>query len=249
MMAYYKERVENEELLVKHAIIGITDDHQKGALGVKMFEKEAITIIEREKGKNLRPVHDFTDGCASQYKGKISFFDISKQKEPDVTRNFFETSHGMSVCAGLGAVVKGSCYHAVISGKEILGTAQDVMKYCENRLQVDKKVISVTNRKHVTKTEFIFINCGDVDRERPEVKTVQGTRKFHSIRSCGQELVIEAKHLSCYCMGCKEGLLCQNVEYVSAWEKKKLSVNTEIHVPPHLASHLTFQLEILLQLS
>jgi len=35
--------------------------------------------------------------------------------------------------------VKGSCYHAVISGKEILGTAQDVMKYCEKKLQVDKK--------------------------------------------------------------------------------------------------------------
>ena len=29
-------------------------------------------------------------------------------------------------------------------------------------------------------------------------------------------------------MGCKEGLLCQNVENVSAWEKKKLSVNTEM---------------------
>ena len=84
---YYKERMENEELLVKHAIIGITDDHQKGALGVKMFEKEAITNIEREKGKNLRTVHKFTDGCASQYKGEISFFDISKQKELDVTCN------------------------------------------------------------------------------------------------------------------------------------------------------------------
>lgn len=137
-----------------------------------MFEKEAITIIEREKGKHLRTVHEFTDGCASQYKGKISFFHISKQKEPDVTSNFFETSHGKSVCDGLGAVVKGSCYHAVTSGKEILGTTQDVMKYCEKKLQVDKKVISETNGKHVTKREFIFINCGDVDRERPEVKTV-----------------------------------------------------------------------------
>ena len=66
MMAYYKERMANEELLVKHAIIRITEEHQKGALGVKIFEKEAITIIEREKGKNLRTVHEFTDGCASQ---------------------------------------------------------------------------------------------------------------------------------------------------------------------------------------
>ena len=134
MVAYYKERMENEEPLVKPAIIGITDDHQKGALRVKMFEKEAITIIEREKGKNLRTVHEFKGGCASQYKGKISFFDISKQKEPDVTHNVFETSHGKSVCDGLGAVVKGSCHHAVISGKEILGTAQDAMKYCEKKV-------------------------------------------------------------------------------------------------------------------
>lgn len=101
------------------------------------------------------------------------------------------------------------------------------MKYCEKKLQVDKKVISETNRKHVTTREFIFINCGNVDRERPGVKPVQGTRQFHSARSCGQEMVIEAKHLNCYCVGCKEGL-CQNVEYVSAWEKKRLSVNTEM---------------------
>lgn len=80
----------------------------------------------------------------------------------------------------------------------------------------------------MTKREFIFINCGNVDRERPGVKTVQGTRKFYSVRSCGQELVIEAKHLSCYCVGCKEGLLCHYVEYVNALEKKRLSVNTEM---------------------
>lgn len=117
--------------------------------------------------------------------------------------------------------MKGSSYHAVISGKEILGTAQDAMKYCEKKLQADKKVISETNAKHVTKREFIFINCGDVDRERPGVKTVQGTRKFHSVRSCGKELVIETKHLSLYCVGCKEGLLCQNVEYASPWGEKE----------------------------
>lgn len=36
MMAYYKERMENVEFLLKHEIIGITDDHQKGALGVNV---------------------------------------------------------------------------------------------------------------------------------------------------------------------------------------------------------------------
>ena len=66
MMAYYKETMENEELQGKHTTIGITDDHQKRKLGVKMFEKEAITIIEREKVKNLRTVHEFPHGCASQ---------------------------------------------------------------------------------------------------------------------------------------------------------------------------------------
>ena len=129
MMAYYKERMENEELLVKHAIIGITDDHKKGALGVKMFEKEAITIIEREKGKNLRTVHKFTDGCASQYKGKFPSLTSQNKRSLMLHVTFFKQAMASLFVMGLGAVMKGSRYHAVISGKEILGTAQDVMKY------------------------------------------------------------------------------------------------------------------------
>ena len=47
---------------------------------------------------------------------------------------FFETSHGKKVCDSLGAIVKNSCYQAVISSKKIIGTAQDVFDHCEQRL-------------------------------------------------------------------------------------------------------------------
>ena len=53
VMAYYKERMENEELLVKHAIIGITDEHHKGTLGVKMFEKDSPSILVNKIGQPI----------------------------------------------------------------------------------------------------------------------------------------------------------------------------------------------------
>ena len=225
MMAYYKEDFENETLLVKHGIIGVTDDHQKGACGVKDFEDAAVKIIEREKGAAPKQLHEFTDGCASQYKGKVAFFDISQRKNCEVTRNFFETSHGKSVCDGLGAVVKGSCYQAVLSGNELISNARAVMNYCKKKLQIHHKIVSYGNgNKHITKREFYFSRKEDVNKIRPDVKTLPGTRKLHSVRSTGQETVLNIRSLSCYCEGCKQKTQCQNSEYITPWEQRSLKL-------------------------
>ena len=117
MMVYYKVKEEDgaREALVKHAIIGISKDNKHDADAVLEFEKRAIDIVERDSGMQVKEIHQWTDGCAAQYKGKKSFADISLRNQPSVCRNFFETSHGKNVCDGLGAIVKNSCYQAVIS--------------------------------------------------------------------------------------------------------------------------------------
>lgn len=123
MMAYYRKAVGNDTLLVKHAIIGILlSDTQKDNCGVKSFEDVAIKIIETVKGAALKKVHEFTDGCVCQYKGKRAFYDdiVPQRKKPQICRNFFETNHGKSGSDSLGAAVKGSCYQVVVSGKKIM---------------------------------------------------------------------------------------------------------------------------------
>ena len=203
MMAYYSQEINGKTVPVKHAIIGITDDQQKDSGGVRAFEDAAIDIIQKQKGRKLEKLHEFTDGCACQYKGKKAFYDIAQRKSPQVTRNFHETSHGKSVCDGLGAVVKSSCYHAILSGREIIRDANDMMAYCEKKLSCEKKVTLPDATEYISRREFVFIKADDVDRSRPDIKTLPGTRKLHSIRSTGIEMKVQYRSISCYCPSCQ----------------------------------------------
>ena len=81
-------------------------------------------------------IHEWSDGCASQYKGRTSFADISNDPR-NIQRHFFETSHGKSVCDGVGATVKNVCHHAVISRKKVIGNATELYEYAKEKLTVN----------------------------------------------------------------------------------------------------------------
>ena len=69
--------------MVKHAIIGITEDNKHDADAVFEFENRAMKILQEEVGLEIEEVHEWTDGCA----GKEIFWDISLRKTPKVTKN------------------------------------------------------------------------------------------------------------------------------------------------------------------
>lgn len=121
MMCYYKKQLGTEETAVteKRAIIGIVEDLRHDGYAVSVIEKKAIDIIQETVKVN--EIIQWTDDCAALYKSKNCLFDISNQSMK-LTRNYFETSHGKNVCDGLGAVIKCSCYWAMLSGK-VLGDA------------------------------------------------------------------------------------------------------------------------------
>ena len=145
---------------------------------------------------------------------------ISKFPEPCVTRNFFEISHGKSVCDGLGATVKNVCYRAVVSGKKVISDASDVFNFCEEKLKREN-----TEGAEVTISRHDFISLTDVERNRneSEVQTLKGTRKLHAVRSTGTNYLLDTRNLSCYCDSCinNQGD-CENREFVCQWERKSL---------------------------
>ena len=116
-MCYYKEKQHDKEMTVKHAIIGISDETKHDSGLALAFENKAVEML-KNKDVKVEKIHQWTDGCATQYKGKKAFADTSLRKQPKVTRNCFETSHGKNVCDGLGATVKNACYRAVVSKQE-----------------------------------------------------------------------------------------------------------------------------------
>lgn len=226
MMIYYKikEEEENKETLVKHAIVGISEDNKHDADAVLEFEKQALDIVSKDIHIQIKEIHQWTDGCAAQYKGKKSFAEISLRNKPSVCRNVFETSHGKNVCDGLGAIVKNSCYQAAISSKKIIGTSQDVFDHCEQRLTSIKSQTE-GEEKTVSKRQFILVK--GIKRDRPEtnVNTLKGTRKLHAMRSTGHDYKLETRKLSCYCLNCLEEIdQCQNIDYCHRWETQTLKV-------------------------
>ena len=57
----------------------------------------------------VQKVYYFTDGCASQYKNKSNFINLCNHVKDfgiQAEWHFFATSHGKSVCDGIGGTVK-----------------------------------------------------------------------------------------------------------------------------------------------
>ena len=108
MMLYYKQDGE----LKQDGYIAITDDLKHDAHAVASFEKEAISNV-CSQGVDIKNIHQWTDGCAAQYKGCHSFAEISQADSKHgckITWNYFETSHGKGPCDGLGPMRWGRRY-------------------------------------------------------------------------------------------------------------------------------------------
>ena len=88
-------------------------------------------------GIHVTSVQQFTDGCASQYKSKHAFSDISARGIP-LTRHFFVTSHGKNICDGLGAVVKNMALRYVM-GNNIIKIPRTCTHFATKRLPMTPK--------------------------------------------------------------------------------------------------------------
>jgi hypothetical protein len=121
-------------------------------------------------------VHSFSDGCAGQYKNCKNFLNLCYHKEDfgiDCIWNFFATSHGKSLCDGVGGTVKRLAARASLQrpyDKQLL-SAQEVFTFCKDEIKG---------------IHFIFISQADMEITRTTLearytiaKTVPGTRSFH----------------------------------------------------------------------
>ena len=155
-MNYYRKVIDDQDVLVKHSITGISNDLKHDATFVKVFEEKSLNILKTSM--QVEKLQQWSDGCAAQYKAKTAFAYLS-EKDINISRNYFETSHGKNVCDGLGAVIKNSCYRAMLTG-HIIGGAGDVHSHCKNTLEHSLRV----NAKESTASirQFIFIDKDEV---------------------------------------------------------------------------------------
>lgn len=224
-MAYINASLEvSPEPTHTEAVFIITDDPKHDAAAVETFMKVTNTHLKQKY--DLQAVTQFSDCCAAQYRGKTSFADASFTKQDhdlDLTRHYFESSHGKSAADGLGAIVKHNATAAVTRRQVKIRNAEEFHQYCISNLQqVGQSVFqSRTEAYKQASRAFFFVASSDIKRNRPdrEVAPVKGTMKVHSVAPTGVPYNIRIRELSCFCTHCRFGQgLCDNEGLVGGWE-------------------------------
>lgn len=226
MVAY--TNISNAESSATHIVnmVAISPDLKHDTTAVAIYCDLACTHLKDEYG--VTKVIQYSDCCASQYRGKGSFADISLS--PDVERHYFESYHGKSAADGLSAVVKHSVTHAVTHRKALVRNAKEFFNYCKEHLTDVGTGAAFPSQKALTRNstrKFFFVEYINRERPLPETKTVNGTRKIHAVRSTGQPYQIQSRQLSCFCVFCTkgEGTVCTNKLYVGTWTTHKLQLS------------------------
>ena len=117
MMMYFRKGGN----LVKHAIIAISDDMSHDSYAVKVFDDLAFKNVLKVVPINIVQYKAKTAFCISSWKGRKTLYhqppssascihaERASTGNFKVQWNYFETSHGKSVCGGLGAITLQKC--------------------------------------------------------------------------------------------------------------------------------------------
>ncbi|XP_041372135.1 uncharacterized protein LOC121385498 [Gigantopelta aegis] len=121
------------EETISESLVFISDDRHHDFNAVFHFTKVAIDHLRNTRGLELDHIIQWTDGCASQYKSKGPFSDISCALADfgcTFEQNYFGSRHGKGPSDGESAVVKHHAATAVKAGSHLITNANDLFNYC-----------------------------------------------------------------------------------------------------------------------
>ena len=136
--------------------------------------------IEHMKSKGIVSLHIFSDGCGAQYKSKTTFQHLSelqaKHSNITLTRLFFGSNHGKSLCDSCGGVVKNCATRAVVSDDFIIQNASQMLAFCQEKLLIQNDDCLHANSMR----SFILLQREDIVRKtEPLLRPVPDTRQIH----------------------------------------------------------------------
>ena len=228
MVAFYDcDSCEAPHSTVREAIHIISNDISHDAHSVCTFTKAATAFLLHNRGLHVNREIQWSDGCGCQYKSRTPLMDISHAATDlnisAVERNYFGSRHGKNPCDGEGGVVKSAVTRAVkAEDGMIIQDAESFHRFCQHRLAKASK--NEDGSCNHSRRVFILLDTNEINRNRPErvnVKTLDGTRKLHSVVGLGSDKV-KVRRLSCYCAGCEQSLPCLNAKYTTPWANKKI---------------------------
>jgi hypothetical protein len=231
-VTYYNCPNEDCHEIVKEELVMISDDMNHDSSAVKAFVRKAEDHLKETRNINMEHVVQFSDGCASQYKCKFAFYDVSESEKNfhhSTERSFFGSRHGKGPCDACIGVVKSNIRNAVVRREVTVQSAEDAFDYFTRKMTKDGKEGQCNHSK---RTFFLVPKNKIQHRKRSDLLTVVGTRSLHCVHS-GSAEAVWTRNLSCYCDFCKGydiGLCCESISHVDTWkfvpltQKKKSNI-------------------------
>jgi hypothetical protein len=109
-------RCDSCDKVVTENDVVISADLNHDSHAVKKFT-EVVVDHHKSESRDFSQIHQYTDGCAKQYKSQNPFLKVSQGvRGVPIIRNFFGSGHGKGPADGTSAVVKQGAYRAIKAG-------------------------------------------------------------------------------------------------------------------------------------
>ncbi|WAR05668.1 VRTN-like protein, partial [Mya arenaria] len=182
-------------LIVRDAMIFVSDDLKHDYFAVQHYFQKAESYLREHIP--VKKLFVFSDGCASQYKGKGSMASLSLL-ETDIDWNYFGSDHGKSEADGELGSLNRAVDKAILGRQVIVSGAEDLQKCCNSKdnLMIDEPGV---------KRHFHLVDIDEVNRSGDEtcVHTMKGIRNVHQVRNTKQTYELKTRRLSCFCLECQ----------------------------------------------
>lgn len=208
--------------------IFMSDDLNHDSFFAKHVIEECIKYAISLK---VSVIHFYSDGCSSQYKSKFAMYHLSdlQVKYPNIaiTRHFFGSSHGKSLCDSAGGTVKNAAARSVLAGTSSIQSANDMFQFCNDKLLIPAS----SDCSHIQSVRsFVLVARNDINRNKkfPGLKPLKGIRDIHSFKAFTIKTV-NTRPLSCFCEVCLTGEAgqCPNIDLCLNSEEKTIAVENK----------------------
>lgn len=189
------------------------------------------SYLANDVGCNIIKMHEFTDGCAAQYKSRHCIGDLSCSLADfgfHVIRDYFETSHAKGEQDAAGSHVKQKVSQAVLRRTTTIKSAKSMHEYLEQNFtqRAASSFNARANAVQLKRRVFFYVPAegeGAVDRNRQgrKFKEARGIRKCHCVKSLPQQEKVLVRYRSCYCDNCivEDEENCANKAWLDDWKE------------------------------
>ena len=235
-----KRSTEEDPQIVKEHLFVISDDEVQDYHSVHKAQELVIAYLKEKLQMKINKLHEFTDGCAAQYKSRHCIGDLScclADYGFQVQRSFFKTSHAKGEQDAAGVNIKQKVSHVVLRQTAVIRNGKDMMKYLEENFTTPSTSTFASHTKVVGLACRVFFYVPregewSVVQRRPHrsFKEFKGIRKLHYVKTTTQQGRIFIRDRSCYCIDCINGEEehCTNKEWVDDWREVRLERESSV---------------------